>query len=275
MKYTVPTLSIVFMAIVAIIGIAIPVFLFLFFRKKYKAAISPFFIGCAIFIVFALIIEGVINSTILASPLGAKIKDNIWLYGIFGGLMAGIFEETGRFTAFKTFLKKKLNDNQNALMYGAGHGGFEAFLILTVSMLNNLVVAVTLNMGMSGTLTSKITDPTQLAAMNNIFATLAKTAPALFLLSVVERFAAVGLHIALSVLVWHAVKNSKKFWLFPLAIFLHAFVDAAAVILNGSGFNVGLVLAAVYITTAISIAIAVIVWRKNAAPPVVNEDLLT
>ena len=43
--------------------------------------------------------------------------------------------------------------------------------------------------------------------------------------------------LSLSVLVWFAAKDGKKFWLFPLAILLHLFVDAVAVILKGSGAN--------------------------------------
>jgi uncharacterized membrane protein YhfC len=45
MEYSVPALSIVFMTIVALTGIAIPIILFLIFRKKYKADIAPFFVG--------------------------------------------------------------------------------------------------------------------------------------------------------------------------------------------------------------------------------------
>jgi len=128
MEYSVPILSIVFMSIVVLVGIAIPIVLFLIFRKKYKADIAPFFFGFAVFIIFALIIEGSINVLILKSSIGKAIQGNIWLYAIFGGLMAGLFEETGRFTAFKTVLKKYWRNNMNGLMYGAGHGGFEAFL---------------------------------------------------------------------------------------------------------------------------------------------------
>ena len=64
MNYTVPALSIVFMAVSALIGIAIPIVLFLVFRKKYKADILPFFIGCAVFIVFALLFESFVHKLI-------------------------------------------------------------------------------------------------------------------------------------------------------------------------------------------------------------------
>ena len=192
MNYTVPILSIIFMAVSALIGIAIPVVLFLIFRKKYKADILPFFIGCAIFILFALILESIIHSLVLASEAGRAITNNIWVYGIYVGLMAGLFEETGRFTAFKTVLKKNLGNNPNALMYGAGHGGFEAIYLLVGNMISHIVMSVTLNNGMGSKLTTGITDPAALQRVNATIAALAGAQPTDFLMGSIERFAAVG-----------------------------------------------------------------------------------
>jgi len=262
MNYVVPTLSIVCMAIVALAGIVIPVVLFLVFRKKYQADILPFFIGCVVFVVFALLIEGSINRLILTSSLGKTIQSNIWLYGIFGGLMAGIFEETGRFTAFKTVLKKKLGNDRNSLMYGAGHGGFEAFYILVFSMVSYIYMAVMLNAGMADKMTAGVTDTATLQTLNATFAALAGTPSAAFLMRIVERIAAVVIQISLSVLVWFAVKDGGRFWLFPLAILLHALVDAFAVILASHVSNTWMILGMVYVLAACYVVIAITVWKK-------------
>ena len=219
MNTTVPTLTIVCIAISAFAGIAIPSTLFLVYRKKYKADILPFFIGCAVFILFAVIIEGAINRFILSSSVGAAIQSNIWFCGIFFGLMAGLFEETGRYVAYKTVLKKKLGNDRNALMYGAGHGGIEACYILVFSMVSNLYFAYMLNAGMAETLTASIADPAALQKLNATMIALANTPSATFLMSIVERISAVALQISLSVLVWFSVKGGRKrFWLYPLAI---------------------------------------------------------
>lgn len=262
MDYTVSSLSIISMAIVALVGIAIPVVLFLVFRKKYKTDVAPFFIGCAVFIVFALILEGAINYFIFTSSVGTTIKNNIWLYGIIGGLMAGLFEETGRFTAFKTVLKKKRDNGRNALMYGAGHGGFEAFYILFASMISYIVIAVKLNAGMYDTLTAGVTDAATLQTLNATFAALAETAPATFLMSIVERIAAVAIHISCSVLVWFATKEGRCLWFYPLAIMLHAFVNAFAVILASYISNVWIIEGVIYVLAACYALIAITVWKK-------------
>jgi uncharacterized membrane protein YhfC len=266
MNYTVPTLSIVFMAVSALIGIAIPVVLFLVFRKKYKADILPFFIGCAVFIVFALLIESFTHKLIFATDTGKTILNNTWIYGIYGGLMAGLFEETGRYTAFKTVLRRKRGNNQNALMYGAGHGGFEAVYILGVSMISNIVMSVTLNAGMGSKLTAGVTDPAALQRINATIAALAGAAPTDFLMGSVERFAAVALHISLSVLVWFAAKNGgRHFWLYPLALVLHAFMNAVAVILSRYTSNLWILEGVIYVLSACSVVVAAAVWKKCAS----------
>jgi uncharacterized membrane protein YhfC len=264
MQYTVPGLSIAFMAVAALAGVAIPVVLFLVFRKKFKADILPFFIGCAVFAVFALILEGLVHMLVLKSNIGLKIQGNVWLYATYGGLMAGIFEETGRFTAFKTILRKKRGKDVNGLMYGAGHGGFEAFYILVASMVSYIVMALMLNAGMADKLTAGITDQTTLQTLNATFASLSTTAPGTYLVGVVERLAAVALHISLSVLVWFAAKDKGRFWLFPAAVLIHALVDFIAVILARNGLNVWVIEGLVYVMSAVCVVIAVRVWKKCA-----------
>ena len=266
MDYSVSTLSIVFMSISALAGIALPIALMIFFRKKYKTGVKTFFIGCAVFIVFALILEQIFHSFILNSDAGKVIQSNIWLYGIYGGLMAGLFEETGRFVAFKTVLKKDLINDKNALMYGAGHGGIEVFFILVFSMVSNIVVSIMLNSGAVTLLTTGITDEAQLQAMNKSFELLSATPSGDFLLSIIERIAAVAIHISLSVLVWFAVKKQGKcFWLYPLAILLHTLVNAVAVILARYVPSMWIVIAVIYIITAGFAAIASKVWKIHSS----------
>ncbi|HOP11555.1 MAG TPA: YhfC family glutamic-type intramembrane protease [Oscillospiraceae bacterium] len=264
MDYTVPILSVISMGIASLFGIAIPLVLFLVLRKKYKADIMPFFIGCAVFIVFALLLEGGINLLIFSSSLGPAIKSNLWIYAAVAGLMAGIFEETGRFVAFNTVLHKKMGNDRNALMYGAGHGGVEVIYILYIGMVSNIVISLMLNAGYYDSLSAGITDEATLAALKSSLETLATTPPATFFVGVVERIAAVAAHLSFSVLVWFAVKRAKKFWLFPLAIVIHALLNFAAVLLASSGLNVWLVEGAIYMFTGLFVILAIIVWNKNA-----------
>ena len=89
-----------------LIGIAIPVGLCIFCRKKWKCDFLPFFTGCGVMFLFAFVLEQIVHMIVLYGPAGSAIQGNIWLYALYGGLMAGLFEETGRFIAMKFLLKK-------------------------------------------------------------------------------------------------------------------------------------------------------------------------
>ena len=121
---TVSGASMVGMVISLLLSVGLPIFLGIFIYKKTKAWVPAFFIGCGIFVGFAMILEQICHAIVL-TVTGSVIRDNIWLYAIYGGLAAALFEECGRWIAMKFCLKKHLT-RENALMYGAGHGGIEA-----------------------------------------------------------------------------------------------------------------------------------------------------
>ena len=156
MTGTVPTLSIVFMAVSCAICFLTPLALFLYLRLVKKADIYPFFAGCAVMLLFAFILESGLHSLVFSSPAGPAIRNNIWLYALYGGFMAGLFEETGRYLAFSFALKKYRAKNVNALMYGAGHGGFEAIVITGLTMVNNIIWSVMINNGSISSMISSL-----------------------------------------------------------------------------------------------------------------------
>ncbi len=259
---SVPTLSMAFLAAAALLAFAGPILL-LFYYKKKGAEILPFFIGCAVFVLFALILESLVHNLVLNGPAGETIRSNTLLYALYGGFMAGLFEETGRFLAFKTVLKKRLGNDRNALMYGVGHGGLEAMLLLGFAYISNLVMAAFLNAGMADTLTATVTGEAA-DQLKTAMQTLTSTAPWIYLLGLAERAFAVTIHICLSVLVWFAVKKPGKGWLFPLAILLHAAVDGITVILSAHlpVWGVEICLAGLALGLAL---LARSVWKRNAA----------
>ena len=80
------------------------------------------------------------------SAIFPMLQGNIWLYAFYAGLMAGVFEECGRWLAFKLSLRWSRGPG-DALMYGAGHGGIEAILLAGMTMLSNITLALALNRG--------------------------------------------------------------------------------------------------------------------------------
>lgn len=229
---TVPAISIVAMCISAVLCIAIPIVLLFIFRKK-GADIPPFFVGCLVFFVFAMILEQIVHTVVLGTPAGKTIQNNLWILGIYGGLMAGLFEETGRLVAFKLPLKKFREKNVNALMYGAGHGGCEAFLIFALTMISNMVISVMINTGAIAIINAQL-PADQVELFFEQVQPLTTTAPGMYFVGLIERVLAIAFHICLSVLVWFAVKKNKTI-LYVISILLHAVMDFIAVVIGRSG----------------------------------------
>ena len=235
----------------------------LFYYKKKGAQVLPFFVGCGVFVLFALLLETLMHQLVLKLlPVGERILGNTLLYALYGGFAAGIFEETGRFVAFTTVLKKRLDNDRNALMYGAGHGGIEAVLTLGATYASYIVMGIMVNAGLADKLTAGLSGAS-LEQMQTVFATLGTLTPGTCLLAVVERIVAVTTHICLSVLVWFAAKQPEKVYLFPLAILLHAVLDGFMVIL-AARLPVPAVEGCLVVMVLLLVLVARTVWRRNA-----------
>lgn len=269
----VSTVSIIFIVINMLLGIMIPVGLLIYFRKKYQASVKSFFVGCAVMLLFVLVLEQMVHAVVLGSAIGTAIRNNILLYALYGGLMAGLFEETGRFLAMRYVLKNEHSDAHNALMYGAGHGGFEAMVILTLGMINNLIYSVMINMGQTQDLLDPLDDASR-GTLQAAFDTLITTPAWHFVLSPVERIAAITAQIALSVIVWFAASEKKsRIQLLLLAIVLHAILDAASVLAAKSGMPIIGVEIMIYIMAIAFVVLAGVIWRKMLKDDEARKEL--
>ena len=252
----VPVSSIIMMIVNALLGIAIPVFLAWWAVKKHQAKLSTILIGAGVFVVFALVLESLVHQVVLKGPHGAAIQGNTLYFALYGGLMAGLFEETGRFLAMKFLFKKEPTETKPGIAYGLGHGGMEMILIFGLSMISTLTMALMINLGQTDTLLSTVPAEAkdQLATQ---FEQLQASGAGTYLLGLWERFSAITLQVGISVLVWAAARKGGKWaWLFPAAILLHALVDGVAVILSKSA---GMVMVELVIM-ALAIAVVALAW---------------
>ena len=205
---------------VLILTIAVPLGTMLCLRRR-GGTWGAFLVGAGTFLLFALVLEPVLHRLVLGSGIGPAIQGNIWLYGLYGGLAAGLFEETGRLLAFRYFLKSR-PARVTALSYGIGHGGIEAFVLAGLTMLSNLILGLSYSSG------SALPPEAASAA-----AAVVSTPAHLFLLGGFERLCAMSLHMALSVLVFASLRLENRRRLFPAAILAHGAVDFAAVVSAG------------------------------------------
>ncbi len=221
----------VLLSIGLILSILFPLAIALIWKFKKKEPFSTILIGAAIFLLFALILEKTIQSLVISKnfSLGLFLSSHPILLAFVFGLFPGIFEETGRLLAFKTLLKNRKN-KETAISYGIGHGCFEAMAILGMTYISYISFACMINSGTFVNIINQVKEkaPDQVGAYYNLADQIAKTSIFLVGASIIERVLAILLQIGLSILVFYACKDKKKFWLFPLAIILHTLTDFTA-----------------------------------------------
>ena len=215
-------------AVSGICMILIPVILAIVWQKRTHAPIPPMVAGAIVFPVFALALKIPVALPLhyLDNSVSREINASPVLSYLVAGILAGIFEETGRLVAF-SILKKKFTARETAISYGIGHGGFEA-VYTGITMLSFIVMAILVNSGNVDEVTKNLT-PEQIPTAMEQLTQYANQSFGTSMLGIVERIGAVTLHIGLSILVFRAVYDRRKFWLYPLAILLHALTDFSIV----------------------------------------------
>ncbi len=202
-------------------------------KKRCGKAVSfkPLLIGAAGFLVSARVLELGVHMVciVMDNPVSRFINGNTLAYMLYGALMAGIFEECGRYVVIK-FLMKKNKTRENMVMYGIGHGGIEVWAITLMGMMSLLAVASALvNGGIAAALpvlglTGEV--PEELAgSAAAVILSAANFSAVGGVLSVLERVGAMAVHIAFTVIVAYGVMKGEKRYL-PLAVLGHAAVDA-------------------------------------------------
>lgn len=226
----VSTASMIGMVFTLLISLIVPIAacIVLVVKWKKKVRISSFFIGACTFILFAMILERLLH-TVVFRLTGTLITGNIWLYALYGGLAAGLFEETGRLLVMKYYMKDTLSP-ENAILYGVGHGGIEAMLLIGLTYINNLLYSLLINSGSLNNLLSAYDAGTQqtLIQQLNVLGTLPSRQ---YYLAGIERIGAMLFHVVLSYLIYLAVSR-HNLKLYVLSVFLHAFLNAGVVILS-------------------------------------------
>lgn len=229
MMEQVSTISIAGVIFSAVISIGLPIVLLILAKKKLHAKMSALGVGMLTFVLFALMLEQALHS-IMLNAFGDALTGNVWLYALYGGLAAGVFEETGRYTAMKFWMKKTLS-KENSIMYGVGHGGVEAVLIVGLTCISNLITMFMINSGQLEKSLSLVEDGAGKELAIQSISVLWTTPGYQFFLAGVERIAAIALHICLSYLVYRAVKYGAKKYYF-LALGIHFLVNALTLLLK-------------------------------------------
>lgn len=218
----VSTLTILTIATAALVCIFLPIVLVLIFKKKVQISIKSVITGALVFVTFALVLERILHMVVINNNL---ITSGV-LFGIYGALAAGLFEETGRFVAFKTVLRKQ-TQWKDGIAYGFGHGGIEAILVGGLTFAQYTIFSILINNGQFEKVLGANAAGTTLDQLLLIKKQLIELNPGSIFLGISERIIALTIHIALSMIVLYGIQNRKNIY-YILSILLHALVDLPA-----------------------------------------------
>ena len=209
--------AILFMAVSIVLSILLPVGAVIWLAVKKKLSLKAVLWGALLFPVFALGLEGQgLHRLVFGAFPG--LPTHPYLFGLYGGLAAGVFEETARLIGFRWLIRVKPDESPyTGISYGLGHGGIEAILLGGTASISNLVFSLMINSGSVP------------AGLESSVQQLLGLQPYIFLFTGVERVFAVVLQISLSMIVLKAV-TERKYWYYALAILIHAAIDFPAVL---------------------------------------------
>ena len=201
---------------------------------------------------------------IVDNPVSRFINRNTAAFVLYGIIMAGVFEECGRYIILR-YIMKKNRTRENAVLYGIGHGGIEILAVLVPTMITYLAVAVLFSQGdVKNALSSlKITEETAAAALPSVQAAVAFDY-AMMAMNIIERLLAMLLHSGLTVIVYYGVCNAKKGHL-PMAILLHMLMDTFPALYQRGVLPLWSVEVWAAVWTVVIVFIAVKLYRKMKA----------
>ena len=225
-----------------ILLLILPLLFLIFWKKKCgkKVRYKALFIGAAGFLISARVLELGVHMFCIVSdnPVSRFINGHVAVYVLYGIVMAGIFEECGRYIILRYLIKKE-NTRENAVMYGIGHGGIEVWVISLMSLLTYLVIAVIfsrypLQQAMA---LLHITEKGAAAALPAVQTAAFGISAAAS--TVLERILCMFAHISLTVVVFYSIQKQNKKYLL-LAVFLHMLFDLVPALSQKVTLNVWL-----------------------------------
>ena len=209
------------LAVSAALALFGPLLAALVFRRRTGAPWAALGFGALTFFVSQLVLRLPWQIGIGVWKKDAFAADPVLLLAwvAFSAFTAGLFEETGRYVAFRKVFTAE-QSWRAGVMFGLGHGGLESVLLVGLSIAGNLVLYVLLARG--------VPVPLPEAATAAIVQQFAAVTPGLALLGGLERVLSMCVHVACSLAVLRAVREQRPRW-YLAALGFHAVSNLVAV----------------------------------------------
>ncbi len=207
--------------------ILLPCVLGMLLRRRYRVPWILFCLGALTFVVSQVVhlpLNRLLENTgiLPSSPDGDA---PLWRTALILGLTAGLCEELARTATYA--IARRWRRFEDGFMLGLGHGGIESMIfggVLTAATVTSLLTLANQDLSALGVPAEQIEAAlAQSAAL--------RAAPAGALLPLVERIAALGFHVSMSLLVLQAFTRRNPLWV-GAAIAAHTLFDALAFVLS-------------------------------------------
>lgn len=211
-------ISILFMILNVLIILAGP---FILLKLGSPLKWSSFALGVVTFIITQIVLRSSVIKFLSGISWFEPIKSNLVAYAFFLGGTAGIFEEVGRFVIILLLLRNWIGW-ENGISFGLGHWFAEAFILVGLTMISNIVTSILIN---SGTIDVSINQQIERARE------LLTTTPYYhYLIAGMERILVLNIQVLFSLIVMYSVASNKISFLL-LAVILHVIVDTPGLLL--------------------------------------------
>ncbi len=169
-------------------------------------------------------------------------ENSLFLYALFLGFTAGLFETVGRYFTIKYILKDRLG-YYSGISHGIGHGGIEMIMLVGFAYVNNIIYSIQINAGTFQQTIDAVAaaQPAAVAQFEAAQQLLISSPPSVYWLAIVERILTLTFHIAMSLLIMEGIVRKKDMKFAGIVLVLHTALDTIAVIMAVNGVNTWLI----------------------------------
>ncbi len=222
----VPSLTITFLVVSALITIVLPVLVAILFWQNGLTKWWVFLAGMAGFIITQMIIRIPLMQYFATQGWYTAFAEHTIPFYLFSAFTAGLFETAGRLLVFLVFIRLRRN-YEDGFLAGLGHGTIESILLAGSAAVNDIVYSTYINNGIFyDKFSPYIADNAAIKqSIDAVYTSLTTSPSVVFLASGLERIMAIILHIALSLLVLEGIER-KQIWRYvAAAVGYHMLVD--------------------------------------------------
>lgn len=230
------------MAFAALVSIGGPIAYMVYCKRVLKASLVPIVAGITVYMVAVIGFESFLHQFFIYGSNAAAdfINSNKWMYVLYLGLSTAVFEQAGRWLAFK-FMLKKYTPDDTALTYGIGHGAAQTVMPIGIGLaLSSIMLYSVKSTGYDEYLAMIGED--QAATFNEMLLSYTSTGVHYYMWTALEMLMVLVVQVGLSVLVFKAVRRANSLHLLFIAAALHfVFTSVGALSVAGITTSIAIV----------------------------------